>query len=108
MAILTLTIAKQHLRVEGTDDDAVVGVYLGAAEEAAAERMGRIIYADADALALADDANGIVLNFSITAAVLLMLGHLYEQREDTVMGSVIELPSGSKMLLAPYRIDWLV
>lgn len=54
-------------------------------------------------------SRGIVLNKSITAACLLMLGHLWANREDTVTGintsSVIELPHGSRSLLFPYRVD---
>jgi hypothetical protein len=107
MTILTLAIAKQHLRVDSVDDDAVVGVYLGAAEAAAAQYMGRVVYIDE--AAIGEDATGIVMNFAITAAVLLITGHLYANREDTVIGmSVADLPSGSKMLLQPYRVDLLV
>lgn len=103
MTILDLAIAKQHLRVEGADDDAVVEVYLGAAEAAAAQFMGRMIYVDE--AAMAGDADGVVVNFAIKAAVLLICGSLYANREDTVVGvSVAELPGGSKMLLQPYRI----
>lgn len=103
MTILDLTIAKQHLRVEGADDDAVVEVYLGAAEAAATQFMGRMIYVDE--AAIGDDATGIAINFAITAAILLICGSLYANREDAVIGvSVAELPGGSKMLLQPYRI----
>lgn len=107
MSIVLLETAKLHLRVIGTDDDAIVGIYLGAAEEAAAEYVGRAIYADVTAMA--DDTTGIVINFAITAAILLICGHYYQNREDSVIGmSTAELPNGSKMLLQPYRVDLLV
>lgn len=48
---------------------------------------------------------GIVVNASITAAVLLTLGHLDENREDVARGvSVTDLPKGAQYLLQPYRV----
>lgn len=48
--------------------------------------------------------DGIVINDTITAAVLLTLGHLYANREDVVAGlSVSRLPIGADALLQPYR-----
>lgn len=42
---------------------------------------------------------------SIKAALLLIIGHLYENREDVVVGrQVNQLPSGSRYLLDPYRL----
>lgn len=41
----------------------------------------------------------------IKAAMLFMIGHLYENREDVVIGlPVAKLPNGSEMLLAPYKV----
>ena len=49
--------------------------------------------------------NGIILNPSILSAALLTLGHLYANREDSVIGaSAVELPNGAKSLLRPYRL----
>lgn len=48
---------------------------------------------------------GMVINASITAACLLMLGKLYANREDVVTGqTAIELPQGAHALLWPYRV----
>jgi len=42
---------------------------------------------------------------SVKAAILLIVGHLYENREDVVIGrQVNDLPKGSKFLLEPYRL----
>lgn len=62
--------------------------------------------------------NGIVINFDagygtaddvpqiIKHAMLLLIGHWYENREATVVGAVLrEIPFAVKSLLAPYRID---
>jgi uncharacterized phiE125 gp8 family phage protein len=43
---------------------------------------------------------------SIRAALLLMLGHLYENREDTTAGVKVEqIPTGSLALLNPHRLS---
>jgi len=39
---------------------------------------------------------------AIKAAVLLVLGDLYENREASIAGSMTELPTGAKNLLMPY------
>lgn len=53
-------------------------------------------------------SGGMVINEAVESACLLILGHLYTNREDSVTGvnaaSVIELPRGSRSLLWPYRI----
>lgn len=42
----------------------------------------------------------------IKAAILLTVGHYYENREDVVVGkTVVELPMGSKSLLDPLRLN---
>lgn len=49
---------------------------------------------------------GIVINDEIKAGVLLILGHLYANREDVVTGvTVTELPTGAKCLLREHRIS---
>lgn len=50
---------------------------------------------------------GIVINDSIKVAILLVLGNLFENREDVVVGmsvSAVQLPMGSQQLLMPYRV----
>ncbi len=49
--------------------------------------------------------DGMVVNEAIKAAVLLIVGSLYAQREDVVVGvPVAQLPNGAEWLLAPYRV----
>lgn len=53
----------------------------------------------------AEIRSGIVINDMIRAAMLLTIGHLYENREEVVTGvSVTQLPMGTERLLRPYRI----
>jgi len=155
MSFVTLENAKLHLRVDGTDEDALIGLYINAAEQAAIKALDRGVYVDGTALgvakaaapgeldtaiaayesaiaaaeALADETaiaaaiqtagngllrakvahrhamDGMVVNEAIKAAVLLIVGSLYTQREDAVVGvSVEQLPNGAEWLLAPYRV----
>lgn len=153
MSITTLAQAKLHLRVDHADEDALIQVYLDAAEQAVADLMDRNLYADSSALlaaqsvvaatladaeatynaamALADamdsdletqaaeDAAGEVLRRAyqtarrtsfgvamqddIQAAVLLLVGHLYANREATTMNvatlNVVEAPMSVRFLL---------
>ena len=155
MSFVQLSEAKLHLRVDGTDEDAMIGLYINAAEQAAIKAMDRGVYADntalqtamaaapaaltaaaaakeaavtsAEALTDADEKaaalkaaenaymralvayrqvfDGVVVNDQIKAAVLLTVGHLYENREDVVAGaSVAALPNGADYLLQPFKV----
>lgn len=50
MTLITLETAKLHLSVDGTDDDALITLYIGAAERSIVEYVCRNIYADQTAL----------------------------------------------------------
>lgn len=55
---------------------------------------------DADSVAY-----GMILNSTITSACLLIVGHLFANREEVLVGAVAtELPMASKALLGPYRV----
>ena len=53
----------------------------------------------------AETRAGIVINDSIRAAILLMLGHLFTNREDSTPGTspAMPLPNGAQWLLQPFR-----
>jgi hypothetical protein len=103
--------AMQHLRAD-EDDREYVELLLTAAEDSAAQFMNRRFYADLDSLgaAVLDGSAGlepVLINASIRAACLLILGSLYANREDSSSGAAFsELPMGSRSLLTPYRIGW--
>lgn len=67
--------------------------------------LDRAAQAFADARAEVEmKARGIVINSAIQAACLLILGHLFANREDVVTGTIsTEIPMGSRHLLAPFR-----
>jgi len=47
---------------------------------------------------------GEPLPYAIRAAMLLMLGHLYANRESVAAGTIVEVPLGVEALLRPLRI----
>jgi hypothetical protein len=54
--------------------------------------------------AFARTINGIVANSSVLAAVLLIIGQLFENRSNVIVGApAMELPCGAESLLRPYR-----
>lgn len=111
MNVIPTDEAMQHVRAE-EDDRAHVELLLAAAEDSAAQFMNRRFYGDEEALAAAvldgtGGVNPILINPSVRAACLLILGSLYANREDVVVGTISsELPMGSRSLLTPYRVGW--
>lgn len=110
MHLITIEQARQHCRADGADD-AMLELYGGAAEGAAQQFLNRRVFPGADSMAAAvlDGTAGIdpiLVNDSIRAAVLLMLGHLYRTREEVQGGdgATVQVPMGAHSLLWPYRI----
>ena len=72
---------------------------------AAAEEYAAAVYAAAQDSARRTRA-GIVIDDMIRAGALLILGHLFANREDTVVGATVErLPQGSRAVLQPHRVS---
>lgn len=110
MQLITIEQARQHCRAD-TADDAMLELYGGAAEGAAQQFLNRCVFPDAGSMAAAVLAgtagiDPILVNDSIKAAILLMLGHLYRTREEVQGsdGATIQVPMGAHSLLWPYRI----
>lgn len=109
MSVISIETALKHLRADD-DSKEMVQIYLDAAEEQAAEYLNRRFFADETTLADAvldgsAGADPMLINNSITAACLLTMGHLYEHREDVIIGTITaQLPIGSRSLLLPYRV----
>lgn len=109
---LTPEVAKRHLRVDMslTVEDELIGLMTSAAEDSAVRYLNRYVFVDQAALDEAITAgtagtHPIVINDAIKAAMLLILGHLYANREDVVVGvSANALPMGSRSLLDLYRM----
>ena len=102
MALVTLEIARKHCRSDEYDDD-VLAVYLSAAEQSVADYLNRQVYATQEELN--GDERGIIVNGVIVAAILLICGHLYANREEVLSGvTVTQLPVGARELLRPHRL----
>ncbi|MBO9859390.1 head-tail connector protein [Xanthomonas sp. A1809] len=107
MRIVTETQVRAHVRLDGDDESA--NVYAEAAEQAAQDFLNRQVYKDTDSLAAAvlDGSAGfdpMVANPAIIAAVLLITGHLYRNREAVTDETANQLPLGAHALLWPHRV----
>lgn len=109
MPILTTEQAIEHCRADPNADAALVELYLNAAIDAAQDYLGRQVYEDSMELEMAEDAGTageepMVATYAIKAAILLICGHLFANREDVVVGQQsFAMPRGSRDLLRPHR-----
>ena len=110
MAFVSLSQAMAHCRAESFDSE-MMALYLSAAKQTVTDYMNRTVYDDQ---AMLDEAvatgtagnNPMIVNDAINAAILLIVGHLYTNREDVIVGvSACELPNGAKSILNHYRIN---
>lgn len=111
MSVISMALARAHLR-DPDDDDDYLQLLIDSAEQSAMDYLNRQVYADAQSLAeaIAAEVAGekpMLSNASFKSACLLILGHLYANREDVVTGTIAtDLPRGSQALLTPYRVGW--
>lgn len=104
MPLVDLATAKRHLRVLHDDDDAEIDLYTSAAENIVVEYLDRVVLPAGETLP-SDDPTAMLVTPSIVAAILLMLGDLYENREaDREQKSDAVMPPAVRALLAPWRV----
>lgn len=102
MAKIDFVAAKLHLRVTEPDEDTLIAALIAAAYANVEGRIFRKVY-DTDETIPAEDTTGIHVNEAINAAVLLIVGHLYANREDVITGATsTAIPMGSEFLITPY------
>lgn len=85
MALITLEEAKEYLRVDTDDDDALIGSLLISAGRLCSDvaRLTDAEWAEVDAIpAKGDSAEIISLRASLRVAVYFTLAYLYEHREE--------------------------
>lgn len=98
MAVLTLDEIKAHLRVDVSADDAHLTLLSEAAEDYATQYLGRPLpWADDDGLAAPVPG-------SVRAALLLIIGDLYENREAAYVGVSYAVNPTVERLLHFYRV----
>lgn len=94
---ISLELARQHLRV-GDDHslDSLIGEYLGMAVGIASDFTNRNIR---------DEYTEETIPPAIKSAVLLILGTLFDNESDALVGrSVSQLPLTAEKLLLPWRV----
>lgn len=128
--IIPIEVAMSHLYADEADRYQVERK-LASAIESAERYMGRRIYDDDLSLAQARDeaaqrlaqlpppnpllsdmqyqdllmqANSVLINPSIEIGILLILGDLYANRENTTDKAANELPMGARYHLQPFRV----
>ncbi len=103
MQFLTLEQIKNQLRIEPEDieEDQELMFFGSVAEAAVKNHLNRNLYVDQ---VPDDDSTGLVVTDSITMAMLLMVGQLYENREATSERTIKEVPLAYSYLLNSYRI----
>lgn len=105
MPLISLDMAKRHLRIDHDEDDIQVTMYAAAAESIVQEYVDRPLLATGSVIPDPNDHDAIVVPPPAIAAILLVLGDLYEYREPGLRPSADPvLPPAVRALLAPYRI----
>lgn len=158
MSLITLSTAKLHLRVIGSDEDSLIQALIDASELLVASHLGREVFATQEdltaalaaapaalatasgtyataqaaayaitntveseaALEVAEDAYdeakvkhrrtmaGIVVNSAIKSGILLLVGHLYANREATTQQvngyATMVMPMGVDYVLQPFKV----
>ena len=96
--MLELEVVKKHCRIEPdfTDDDSLLTLYIGAASRYGETWTRRKMYESETSEGYADD---------VKAAMLLLIGHWYENRETVSVGqAATDIPFTVESLLQPYKI----
>lgn len=97
MAIVSLAEAKNQLRLTDSSDDTHVNLLIAAAEKKIVNFLNQEIPDNGDSPATYPE--------DIKCAALLIIGGLYEIREDMIVGASIEKNPAVVDLLYPYRVE---
>lgn len=98
MALVDLTLFKQHVRADDFgSDDAVLQFYLDAAVEAVITATNRT---EAELLAMGD---GTTLPKPLQQAAMMLAAHWYNQREAVSGTQMHEVPASLMALVKPFR-----
>lgn len=98
MSILTLDDARLHLRIDGSDDDALVQDCIDAADDYIAQYLGR------DVPWLDDSGTPVAIPASVKQAAKLLVGDYYAVREASIIGKAVAENPAVAALLNFYRV----
>lgn len=93
--VVTLELAKSHLRVTQSSEDTLITAYIAAAQEYIRGVINRRIPGE--------DQTTPNIPAPLVAAALLLVGGMYEQRSDKIVGSTVEENPAVMNLIYPYR-----
>ncbi|EKO4983783.1 phage gp6-like head-tail connector protein [Escherichia coli] len=105
--MIDLDVVKQHCRIDTdfTGDDALLEIYTGAAARYVQKWTRRTLYETQSSAGYSEDPDSILLTADIKAAMLLLIGHWYANREAVNIGNITTaVPFAIEALLQPYRI----
>ena len=91
-----MATVKMHLRVDGDEEDALIGGYLAAAKVHVAQHCDRKLV-EADPV----EPEEMSLTADVEQAILLLVGHWYANREAVAVGTI-----ATAMPLAVERLLW--
>jgi len=101
--MIGLSVAKEHLRVDGDEEDALIQLYIDAAISTFETWTNRTLVDPAQPL---PDPLGNALHItpSIVQGALLLVGHWYANRESAISGAITtEMPMATRALWMPHR-----
>lgn len=98
----TIEELRLQCRIDEDDDseDALLTIYVGAARRSAENFTNRKLYDDS---VPEDQSEGLLITDDIKLAIMLVVGHWFENREDSSEVQKLSIPLGFKALLEPYR-----
>jgi len=104
MSIVTLERAKAHVYATHDADDELLQHYIDAAEDYAAQFMGRESLDELLEEVYSEPPSEPVLPASVEQAVLLLVGDYYALREAQVTGTILVQNPAAEALLHFYRV----
>jgi uncharacterized phage protein (predicted DNA packaging) len=103
-----LTVKGQmHIDADDTSEDLLLSRYLNSSKRAVANYVNRVVYwteldRPIDPLPVPEYAIDASEDFEL--AVLLLVGHYYNNREAVTEANISQIPLGISFLLNPYRV----
>ncbi|HCM2949795.1 head-tail connector protein [Klebsiella pneumoniae] len=91
--------AQCRIDIDDTTEDEVLTLYYGAARRKAESFINRHLYEEVPET----DPDGLVIADDILLALMLLVGHWYENREESSDAAKTSIPFGFTSLIEPYR-----